>query len=110
MRNIAKKWTMPIRDEKPAINRFARNLRKDFRNDQKLLTQKGGSSAFVVLSNKGNVARVGLPRGSTPLQLVRDDFLEKTPLNDLLDWFPGISIQSLSTGSAQEPKGLTDSS
>src|SRR5260221_216448 len=52
---------------------------------KKLLTQKGGSSAFVVLSNKGNVARVGLPRGSTPLQWVRDDFLEKTPLNDLLD-------------------------
>ena len=23
MRNIAKKWTMPIRDWKPALNRFA---------------------------------------------------------------------------------------
>jgi hypothetical protein len=41
MRNIAKKWTMPIRDEKPAINRFARNLRKDFRNDQKATYTKG---------------------------------------------------------------------
>ncbi len=30
MRNIAKKWTMPIRDWKPALNRFAIEFEERF--------------------------------------------------------------------------------
>jgi putative transposase len=39
MRNIAKKWTMPIHHWKPALNRFALEFAERFPNDQKLFTQ-----------------------------------------------------------------------
>jgi putative transposase len=34
LRNIAKKWMMPIRDWKPALNRFAIKFEGGFRDEQ----------------------------------------------------------------------------
>src|SRR6266487_1770566 len=39
MRNIAKKWTMPIRDWKTSLNRLAVEFVELFSNDQRLFPQ-----------------------------------------------------------------------
>ena len=54
-----------------------------------------GSPAFVVLSNKEKAARAGLVRQRTPIQSVRDDFLEETSLNAVVHWFLGESTRWL---------------
>src|SRR5215469_951715 len=47
--------------------------------------------------------------GRRPCQCVRDAVLREISSNALLNWFLDRSTQSLSTGSAEEPKLLTDS-
>ena len=67
----------------------------------------GGSSAFVVLSNKEKVARADSLRQPLPTQCLRDDFLLKILPNTVLHWILGGSIQWLSMGNAEEPNYCT---
>ena len=57
---------------------------RDGRAKGKPFTQLIGSSAFVVLSNKEQVVRVGLVRQRTPPQCVKDDFLGEASLSAVL--------------------------
>ncbi len=63
-----------------------------------------GSSAFLVLSNKEKVARVGLLRQRTPTECVRVDFLGEISSNAHLHWFGARSTQLLSTKGADDPQ------